>query len=335
MINILFNSDYPELAFSISTFVANLNKEDYPDELCCIIPTKTINLNKDLSKIKESLDDQIEIITGGRYFENLNEEKGKVVKYALFGIYPANEEEEKKIAKFFDRHSENILLWLDWHQWPENLLSFLNRSENFLHNEIMTCLELLGNNNYQVPSEWLKTEMAMIVNDLDNNWAARYWKTFLLSKSAGYNTFSEEGSDFIIFSNFISEILNDEINEGLNQIEEMFVLMEDEADDLKNKWVDDHPIFIKAKQIGRPVGCLFLDNVEDYFNAQEIIEDGSKQFPWLCILRYYIDGLAYISICSDKIDAQEIINNYEFCVDEEESLYKILNEEILRFQESN
>ena len=332
MINILYNSDHPELIFAIATFMLNLD-EKHKDEICDILPFKTINLNDDLSKYKIDLDNEIQIVTGEKYFDDPEDTDTKRVKYALFGIYPKNEEEIRTIASFFDDQAERIMLWLDWHSWPANLWSFLNHSERFHVDEVQTCLEVMGKINYFVPPEWLEGESAIMSKNPKNKLAAKYWKKFLKAKSIGKNLSAENGSDYIFFSDSVNEIADGQENEIIGETEEAFDAMVMEMEDILKKFDDNNPIFAESKKIGRPVGCLILGEVQNCFNTDEVLNYGREKYPWLCILRYTINNIPYVYFDSEKIPIAEIASRYKNDTLKETELLKILNNELLIFKE--
>lgn len=332
MINILYNSNHPELVFAIAAFMANLDRE-HSEEVCDYIPIKTADLTRKLPDIKEELDNEIEIVWGEKYFDEPEEEDNKPIKYALFGIFPANENENEIIAKFFYENKERIMLWVDWHFWPEGLLIFLKTSDKFFISEIKTCSELMKENNYNIPDVWLDAEKAMVTHDMTNDWAARYLQAFLVARASGQNYFSEKGSDFVVFYTLISEILEDKENEELSKVADEFLDMVSETDVMVESFVDDHPIFLEAKERGRPVGCLLLDEVADYFNSDEILFEGLKKFPWLCILRFRINDVVFLLFDSEKLEIKDLIETYQKYAKHEEEFFKILNSELLRFKE--
>lgn len=332
MINILYNPNYPELVFAIAAFMANLDRE-HSEEVCDFIPIKTLDLAREMIDIKKDLDKEIEVMWGEKYFDGEEDEDREPVKYALFGIFPTTENETKVIASFFYENKEKIMLWVDWHIWPDNLLSFLKTSDRIFISEIKTCSEIMRENNFDIPDIWLAVEKAMIMHDMSNEWAARYLKAFLVARSAGQNYFTEKGSDFVIFFTFISEILDDKENEELSKVEDEFMDMLNETDIMGESFVDDHPIFIEAKKLGRPVGCLLLEEVTDYFNSDEILFEGLKKFPWLCILRFRINNVIYLLFDSEKLEIKDLVETYQKYAKQEEEFFKILNAEILRFKE--
>lgn len=333
MINILFNSNHPELVFAIAAFMANLDKE-HSEEVCDFIPIKTSDLSKSMSEIKAKLDKEIEIVWGESYFDE-SENNNEAIKYVLFGIFPANESEDGIIASFFYDNKEQIMLWVDWHLWPKGLLSFIHTSDRVLINKIKTCLELMMENGYEFPEIWLQAERAMITHDMTNDWAARYLRAFLVARAAGQNYFTENGSDFVIFFTFVSEILDDRENEELSKVEDEFMDMVQETDIMAESFTDDHPIFLEAKKIGRPVGCLLLDEVADYFNTDEILLEGLKKYPWLCVLRYKINDTIYLFFDSEKLNLKDLIETYQKYTKQEEEFFKILSAEVLRYKDND
>jgi hypothetical protein len=333
----LFNYDHPELVFSMASFLLNLG-DDYQNEFFDCIPVRASNLTEDFSEITKRLDEELEEMSGEKYFEDDEVIDLKSVKFALFGIYPKTDLDQRAIASFFDNNLERIMLWLDWHPWPKNLTSFVNIPKKTFFNEIKTCLEVLNDEGYIFPSPWHKAEKAMLSNDFNNPVSARYWRAFLVSKSTGFNYMAKRGADFLLFNSIVDELIDDRESSLVSDFEKDFDAMEIEVEEMVAKISDDHPLFAVAKQIGRPVGCLFLGEVQEYFNVSDILQLGVKKFPWLCFISYTFDGQMYAYFESKKFPFKGITRNSILSIKDfscQDELLVAIKNEIIRFKEKD
>lgn len=73
---------------------------------------------------------------------------------------------------------------------------------------------------------------------------------------------------------------------------------------------DEHPLFKRAKTKGRPVGYLFLDEIEDYIDVDSILDFGVKKFPRLSLVEFSFQGKPRLLAKSSKIPIVEIMENY-------------------------
>ncbi len=332
----LFNYDHPELAFSMATFMLNLEKENQNEIFDCI-PIRARNLSEDFSEITKRLDDDLVKLSGEKYFADDEFIDFKTVKFALFGIYPKTDSDQAAIASFFDKNKEKIMLWLDWHPWPARLTSFVSIPGKTYFNELKTCLEVLSDEGYLISTPWHKAEKAMIWHDFTNPVSARYLQAFLVSKSTGFNYMAKRGSDFLLFNDMVDELIDDKENSIVSNLEKDFEAMETEVKEMVNKISDDHPMFSVTKEIGRPVGCLLLDEVSDYFNARDILNLGVEKFPWLCFVSFIFEGQRYAYFESKKFSFKGFTRDTTLTLDDfsnEDELLVTIKEEVLKFKEA-
>ena len=341
MINILFNSEHPAPVFAMAAFIINL-EEKYDNDIIDFIPIKPRDLLKTFSELVEIIDDDIDKLesTGEENEDDYlddepDNEDFEPIKYVLFGIYPRTKSEEKAIATFFCENSERIIFWIDWHEWPANLASFINIPGKIFFNQIKTCLEVLSDEGYIFPQDWSKSEKAILSHNLEDPIAARYWKAFLVSKSVGFNNLANKGADFLLFSSIVEELTNDQENITITNVANGFEPMESEKEEIVSRISGDHPLFKEAKDIGRAVGYLFLEEVPEYFDARDILKRGAEKFPWLCVVRYLINGLEYVHFESEKFPVDDIMRSYEPLPKENENVLKIINAELLCFKETD
>ncbi len=336
MITAYFNPDYPELVFPLASFFLYC-REKYPNETVDIIPLQVCDINHKPVAIKKKLDEEYEEISTKSYFnesEELDFAEGEQL-YALFGIHPTNELEEKKIFRFFDRKTDKIILWLDWHEWPNGLVEYLrSQSSEICIDEKRFCLDFLAEKNYPVQEEWFDAEFAMVNDDYSNKLASRYLKILSVVRASGQNLSLENGKSFIIYSSVIEEIINGQKIEPLSEIEGMFNCMVQEVETCINSVHDNHHVFVEAKNMGRPVGYLELGRVEDYFNAVEIFDAILPKFPWLCVIQVSICGIPQSYYGSLKFEISDLIEKLKLESDNPDDLLKLLNAEIVRYVEA-
>ena len=106
--------------------------------------------------------------------------------------------------------------------------------------------------------------------------------------------------------------------------------MTKEADVYKEMFRDDLPEFQKAKEMGRPVGCLILNEVPEHFFVEEIIAHGVRKYPWLCLIVFDYNGIRMHECVSEKIAITDIINSYCHDIKNQEEFFRLLNEEVIR-----
>lgn len=339
MINILFNPDCPELIFSVASFVLAIEKEHHSDQ-CVFMPFKPCELGKDLTIIQKELDNELQKLIGDDYFNGrVNPGQNK---YALFGIHPKDEYDAREIANFFDKHAEDIIMWADYHVWPDNLLMFLSsQNEKVIIDHTCSCLEKMKHTS-SPPEEWLKAEEAMMYKNINNPLAARYLKNFFvmknswqsvneLEKSNGGEEIDEDAALFVLFNSIITELIKQTENLFITHSEVIYDQKFKKPAQVMGSFSDLHPIFAEAKKLGRSVGCLVLDRVEDYFDSQEVIAKGLEKFPWLCILSYRIGQKNFVAFESRYLPIHKMVDEVTVSQLSFAELLKRLSTEVLRF----
>lgn len=328
MIKILYNPDHPELIFSAAVVYLNL-KEQYPNEGYLLLPMRASDLNKPESEITNQLARDMEVIMGddySYYFELDSEEK-----LVLLGIFPENKEGEKKILDFFAKNESKIILWVDWHDWGNNLPMYLKSVSNNIYIEpAEICLEILEKYSFEIFPGALEAEKAMVDFDTQNPLASRYLKAGVSSRSLGINMNMFEGCAYFYFMASVDELVVGKENKGISLMADKAIEMLMEAKEIKENFIDTFPEFEPAKAIGRPVGCLLLGEVKEYFCVEEVMEYGLRKYPWLCVVGFYLEGIYLFHFASEKIPISEIIKSYSPDIKSREEFFKILNGEIVR-----
>lgn len=332
MIKILYNPSCPELIFAAALITLDLQKK-YFGELCCVLPMATEDLNKDEKIISKKITSDLSLIMKESYEDFLESEDGNEEndKYILLGIFPNTKEKEKNVVKFFEKNEKKIELWIDWHDWSENLAEFLQGQSNKIHLEKnLLAVEILQKNSYQITPGFIEAEKAIIGLDMRNNLANRYLKILYLSRSLGVNNNMISTCDYFAFISSIDELVTNKSNEGLNKMTTLFSQMLEEVDKIKYQFRDDIPEFQSAKEMGRSAGVIFLNEVSDFFFVEEILRLGLEKYPWLCVVGYMYGGAYKINFASAKIPISVIVEFYCLIVKSKEELFKIINEEIIR-----
>lgn len=328
MVNILVNTDCPELVFSVASFLLGIEKEYYAEKYV-IIPFSAESLNKDLSVFKADFNKKMLKVINNKHFSKENCGQNQ---YVIFGIYPKNDFEAREIAFFFDKNSDNILGWFDNHSWPNNLLSFIcSQSQKIKIDENKTFSQSLCSIK-DVKPEWLEAEEAMAQKNINHPLAGRYLKSFLILKNLNKNENNKnsEVENFILFNSIVIELVTGQKNFGLTASEEEYDHGLRKISRLADNFSDQHPIFSEAKRRGRSVGCLVLSQVEDYFDAQAVIEKGLEKFPWLCILSYRIGRKSFVAYASKYLPINEMVDGQEIAGLSFLKLLERLNQEILK-----
>jgi len=328
MINILVNPSCPELVFTVATFILGIEKEHYSQRFV-IMPFKPKELNRDLTSVQEALDHQLFKIIGHNYFNN--KPKNCQNKYVLFGIRPQDEIDAKEIAFFFDKNSEEIIAWVDAHNWPDNLLAFLySQSQNIFIDSTRTYLQNLCP-QHEIKEEWIKAEEAMINKNINHPLAGRYLKSFMNLKNLDdQEGEGDEAKAFVLFNSIVNELVTGQENFGLTASEQTYDDNFKQASRHAENFSDQHPIFAEAKKKGRSVGCLVLDKFEDYFDAEEVMRRGLEKFPWLCVLRYRINERVFVVFSSKYLPIEKMVGDRADKLDFI-NLLKLLSVELLKY----
>ena len=328
MIKILYDPGHPELIFAASVVLLNIG-ETYPDEAYCLIPIKAQDLNKEESLITDQLAKDMAVVMKEDCSFMFTAEG--VDHYVLLGIHPESQEDERKIYDFFEKKEKNLYLWVDGHVWPKNLSDVLQSQSEVIHLiPNVTCLEILEKNSYVVFPGAIAAEKATTKLDMRNPLACRYLKVFISGRSLGVNMNIPESCAYFAFISSVDEIVENKENTGLSMMVEAAYTMIEEADAVRENFVDDFPEFQKAKEMGRPVGCLLLGKVGEYFCVEEVLEYGIKKYPWLCVVGFFVDEIYLFHFASEKIPITEIVEAYSPDIQSREEFFRILNSEIVR-----
>lgn len=338
---IFYNPSCPELIFSAASIISKLDSEFgfegsiSEDELCYLMPMRAGDLNKNIVELARALNKDLKKIGDDYFFiQDLTEFEPE---YILLGIYPKDEEDEIEIATFFDKNVDKISLWIDTHQWPDNLKSYLRgKPGSMFLDASKTGLQILSGLNYPCSKKWLVNEEAMININLKNQTAFRYFKAILLPHLAPNRYKPSSAYDFLTFLCLVEEVAFRGKDYHVNELVRTYRQTIEFTDEIKQTFRDDNPIFEEIRKIGRPAGYLFLETgIDDYLDIEQIIEYGMSLFPWLVVLEFPSkkDGVNAIYFGSKKIQVIEITKFYAKDDLDNNAIMKIMSAEVARYQE--
>lgn len=214
MIKIPYDPSYPGLEFSIATVLAKLQAsrtENGLRKLSDIFSMATPNyLVEPCVLLKYEINDALP--ESNR--EDKLEEDYQENKIVLVGIHPKSNTESRKVLDFFDKYKDNILLWVDDHKWPKDLAEYLRVFSNnvVFIDETSSCLNILKNQGFFVPDNWLVAEKNMKNFKAGDPLSER----FLSSFNALKNLSDDDGFKFAIFQSIVYEILFNKKSENVD-----------------------------------------------------------------------------------------------------------------------
>lgn len=338
MITIIYDAYNLSLLFPVASALLKYEAEDN----CLILPMETKNLGdrdsflgiKKFIKRNGDFDDDYE--DKDEFLDDIIYSQGKIGedKFILLGIYPANEEETTTIVEFFDSNQDKIILWVDSHKWPSGLLKYLKgENKNIFISDEFSVLELMIEQDFVSESRWLRAEKAIQNTNLHNRLAARYIKAMVVSRTEGWNFNRAEDYGYYLFINIVNELINDEKNNIVSKLASSFKDMVLKTSLIKKQISDSHPIFLEAKNKGRPVGSFISNkNIVNYLDIDDIVSYGLKKYPWLCVVSLKLGNTKTIFAKSHKIPIKEIMALYRDVTLTTTETLKIINAELIKYK---
>lgn len=332
MIKVLYDPFDFTLIFSMASILW-----EHESEVCIVLPIETKNLlsfdlNKIFSKsaILDSENDDFSISSF-----NLPPDDGED-KLIMLGVHAKNRQEEIILKQFAYDYGEQIILWVDNNEWNPSLLKFLKQTcSKIIISGESSCLEKLINLGYPVYKEWAVADKALENVDLRNDLAKRYIQAMTVNRVIAKNYDNYKDDESRIFMKVVDEILDEKEDYEISDLADLFIDMITKTTSMRKKFSSKHPIFQKAKKMGRPVGYLNLGNIKSHVDVSDILEFGLRKFPWLCVIVYNLNGTKQIYARSTKIPIRKILAGYkEIDLNHYETL-KIMNTELLHYKSKN
>ncbi|MDI3496399.1 MAG: hypothetical protein PWQ35_420 [Patescibacteria group bacterium] len=257
-------------------------------------------------------------------------------KFIILGLRPENKKEEAIVAKFASDFKKQITLWIDDASWKPDFYNYLRlENQNIIASSDSSCLSKLKTRGYPAPTIWLHADEALQKIDLRNQIARRYAQAMIVNQVIVNNYQNNIESEIRIFELAVKEIIDQQENFEISMLADMFIEMVAQTSILKDKFSDTHPIFRKAKKIGRPVGYLYLKNMKCNTDIKSIIKLGLEKFPWLCVVIFKLNDKKYIHAKSKFIPINDLLNSYgELEINANETL-KLLSAEVVNYKIKN
>lgn len=326
MIRIFYNPNELELIFSVASLLLAKSHE----EGIFFMPVATDKLIKSGPDQMNLFDLDFEDEEDEEDEEFLTEAStGQEDKIILLNIYPNNKQEKIDIINFYDRYEKQIMLWLSNRPWDEEILNYFGKNNSkIVVNPEKNCGQILKQLGYPVPDFWLKAENAIINIDMRNHLASRYIRAMLVNKTIGVNSARQSDLELSLFVAAVNELITAQENEAITQLSELFLDMIKEANWAKKHFSVENPIFRQAKKMGRPVGYLALDEIDDYFNIEDVLNYGTKKFPWLCVIEFSLNGRSRLALGSQKLPIKQIMEDYSNLNLSTYEVMKLINAEL-------
>ncbi len=328
MLKIFYNPQQPELMFSVAAIILSTDST-YPISIPRIA-SEMHNAGPPLLFIKESMSEEEDDLSDELMMELEKEED----EYIVLGIYPQEKGDEEILIKFLDKYEDKIKLWVDNHKWPPGLARYFNESSTLaLIDDNCSCLELLAQVGYLIPEFWLKSEKALLNADMRNPLAARYYTALMVNRAIGKNNNREKDYENYFFQEIVNEIISADESKLVTELKEIFEDMIKKTKVIRSRLTDENPIFKRAKEIGRPIGCLLLNEIDSYLNVEAVIDYGVQKFPWLCVIGFYYQDHYRIIFHSQKIPMEQLLMGYKPAEIGISEVLVIMQEEVLRYKE--
>jgi hypothetical protein len=338
MIKIYFNPGCPELIFSIGAIMANKNigKEE-EEHLVAFIAVNPYEMDIEESEIKKDIVDRAEdmiaqtekgaktIISPEKIFDEISVPD----EIIILNIHPLNQEELAYLMNFFERHQDNISLWVDSsNYWSPGVVKYLRtygRAQILFDGE-KSCLQMLAESGFEVRPEWQAAANAIARASTENEWATRYLAALLAANMIDNNC--EEGMKnyFEAFARAADEVWKNKRDQNLDDLVSNFIACDKEYRLLKKALEEiatdpEDYSFPLAKAAGRPIGYLRLKDVNPALDLNALLEFGTAKFPWLFLIFYNIDDKYNVLANSEVIPLDKI----ESWLEEQQEIDVILN----------
>lgn len=254
----------------------------------------------------------------------------------LINIGPQHNEDMPNLVAFMERHEADIAWWLDTqHDWLPAELHYMNQYREIIKwQRGITPLQLLERYKCHSPRYWKEAEAALMSDNPDilngNSLAVRYLGASYVASIIGNNL---RDSNFYLFYFLASvqELIYSRPNMDVVSLANLFPKAVKETNKAKLKFSDSSIFFRQAKKIGRPVGYVNLGEMPNFINVQDILAYGYKRFPWLCVVKYRIQGQERMEVGSAKLDIVPIIKEHVADKIDNKTLVRLLNAEVVRY----
>jgi len=351
MIKIYFNPDCPELIFSIAAIMASrgTNKKSeshlvafiatYPQQMATeehLFQEEIFLRAEDMVAEISCLDEEDEQASIDKIYEEVSSEDEIIV----LNIHPINPEESAHLIAFFEKHQNNIKLWIDSSDyWEKGMISYLKTftDTQVLINKDLNCLHIIEQAGIKVLSEWHAAAEAITRRDPDDYWSARYLAAISAARIIDENQDEEIKNYFYCLVHAVNEVWQGQPSQFLDELIQDLIESTRDIQLLKRNLetktpANYHQIFPAALAAGRPIGYLNLKDINPALNLTSLLEYGTEKFPWLFLIYYNIGNAYGLLAGSKKLPIKIIEKRLADFSNQPEILLSLLEKEVINFK---
>lgn len=224
MIKIIYDQDVPGVEFAVARLLLY-----YGNKTQCKTAPSEVGELFSIAKADWSVDPYVP--AQYQRFKNTNifDEKNFIDKYPeekliLVGMHPKNKEENRAILEFFKIHQDDIIMWLDNHNWPDPTRDMFEHygGKNILIDKDLSLLEILSKEDFQTSGKWIQAEKNMRAGLANDPLSKRFLKAKDANKEIGKHLPEKKYQEFIVFNAIVHEIIFQEELASLTELIEGF-----------------------------------------------------------------------------------------------------------------
>ena len=229
----------------------------------------------------------------------------------IINIRPTTIPEIKGAIEFINRHENQIDAWFDKQNWNQGLVEMINKKREIilLYEEPspLNCLELIG---YSIPKNWIRLAnlMAHPTDWKNEHLTNYYWRAFKVSTLYTREETEPKAEDLgIFFQEAAGELALNIPAPRIKKYAALYDLVVKNTKRAKTK-ISSSPNFNGLSRTpDKQVGYGDLGEIDLNIDLDEVVEEGKRRFPWLCVLQYNNDGRQYTSVFSAKMKIRKLL----------------------------
>lgn len=229
----------------------------------------------------------------------------------IFNIRPSTIPEIKSAIEFINQHENQIEAWFDKKNWNSGLVEMINKKREIvlLYEEPspLNCLELIG---YSIPKNWLHYAnlMAHPTDWRKESLTNYYWRAFKVSTLYNREEADPKAEDLgIFFHEAAAELALNIPAPRVKKYAALYNLVVKNTKRAKAR-ISASPTFHGLTRTpDKQVGYGDLGEIDLNIDLDEVVEEGKRRFPWLCVLQYAYDGHQYTSVFSAKMKIKKLL----------------------------
>lgn len=251
----------------------------------------------------------------------------------IFNIRPTSITDIKITLEFVSRHEDNLEFWFDKQPWNSGLVKMINKKREIIllreKSSPLKCLELIG---FPIPENWIRLAdlMSHPVDWEKEHLTNYYWRAHKVSTLYNREEVEPQEKDSeIFFYEAAGELALNIPAPRVKKYADLYDLVVKNTKRAKAR-ISSGPNFNGLTRTpDKQVGYGDLGEIDLNIDLDEVVEEGKRRFPWLCVLQYSYDGRQYTSVFSDKMKVKKLLeikhNTFEM---EKENALRMLQAEI-------